>query len=181
MAHHASGFRDTATATKMNLLAGKDTAMSRRRSAKGFSGSRHIADARAHSRQPEVIELKQLVSDIRVRLSRLSEAYGESMSFQLKQHYARPRLYRSPARVEAEALYHMVQAGRDSVDNVRALIAVPPNLEVYVQDLNFPNPGEQKKLLASLKFRKQVMKEFDELVVGERLAAVAVGTGSGNS
>ncbi len=75
----------------------------------------------------------------------------------------------------------MVQAGRDSVDNVRALIAVPSNLEAYVRDINFPNPGEQKKLLASLKFRKQVMKEFDDLVVGERMAAVAAGAGSGNS
>lgn len=155
--------------------------MSRRRSAKNFSGSRHIVDPMANSGQPEVIELKQLVSDIRVSLSRLSEAYGEPMTFQFKQRYARPRLYRSPARVEAEALYHMVQAGRDSIDNVRALIEVPPNLEAYVMDLDFRNPGEQKKLLATLKFRKQVMKEFNDLVVGEQVAAVAVGVGSGNS
>lgn len=154
--------------------------MSRRRSAKIPSGSKRIADERTPALQPEFLEFKQLLGDIRVRLSRLSRTYGEPMNFHSRQRYARPRSYRSPARVEAEALYHMVQAGRDSVDNVRALIAVPPNLEAHVRDLSFPDPGDQEKLLASLKFRKQVMKEFENLVLGESAVAVAVGAGSGN-
>ena len=102
------------------------------------------------------------------------------MSFHFHHAYANRRPSRSPARVEAEALYHMVQAGRDTVDNVRELIAVPPKLEAYVRDLSFPNAGEQKKLLASLRFRKQVSKEFESLVTGEQVAAAA-GAGSGNS
>ena len=74
-----------------------------------------------------------------------------------------------------------MQAGRDTIDNVRELIAVPPKLEAYVRDIRFPNPGDQKKLLASLKFRKQVSKEFESLVTGGQVAAAAVGAGSGNS
>jgi hypothetical protein len=134
------------------------------------------------SLQPEILEFREMLQEIREGLTRLSETYGEPMSFQIQQDHARSRSYRSPARVEAEALYHMVQAGRDSVDNVRALIAVPPRLEASVRDSDFPNPGEQRKLLASLKFRKQVMQEFESLVLGEQPeAVVAAGVGSGNS
>jgi hypothetical protein len=155
--------------------------MARRRSAKIPSGSRSIDTRKALSPQGEIHEFGRLLEGIREDLSRLSETYGEPMSFQIQQPYARSRLYRSPARVEAEALFHMVQAGRDSVDNVRALIAVPAKLEAYVRDYPFPNSGEQKKLLASLKFRKKVLEEFESLVLGNRMeAVVAAGAGSGN-
>lgn len=154
--------------------------MSRRPSAKRSSGSRRTAAGSRLSRQPDVIEFKQLLGDIRVRLSRLSQTHGEPMNFRFHQSCTPRRPSRSPARVEAEALYHMVQSGRDTIDNVRELIAVPPKLEAYVRDFSFPNSGEQKRLLASLKFRKQVSKEFESLVTGGQVAA-AVGAGSGNS
>ena len=153
--------------------------MSRRRS-RISAGSQRAAAQSPLSRQADILEFKQLLAEIRVRLSQLSQTQGETMSFHFHHAYANRRPNRSPARVEAEALYHMVQAGRDTVDNVRELIAVPPKLEAYVRDLSFPNAGEQKKLLASLRFRKQVSKEFESLVTGEQVAAAA-GAGSGNS
>ena len=149
--------------------------MSRRRSAKTRSGSKDSAVGSPLSRQPEILEFRKLLGDIRVNLSRLSRTYGEPMRLRFHQDHANHRSYRSPARVEAEALYHMVQVGGDTVDNVRELIAVPPKLEEYVTDPSFPNRADQRRLLASLRFRKQVMKEFEELVVGERSAAVAAG------
>jgi hypothetical protein len=156
--------------------------MSRRRSAKIRSGTRRVASHGTVSGANDILEFKQLLEGIREGLSRLSESYGEPMSFEIQQRYARPRAYRSPARVEAEALYHMVQAGRDSVDNVRALIAVPPRLESFVRDSGFASYGEQKKLLASLKFRKQVLEEFESLVLGDQSEAMAAaGASSGNS
>ena len=156
--------------------------MGRRRAVKIRSDSRGSASRKAPSGEPEIFEFKKLIEGIREGLSRLSESYGEPMSFQLQHPYPRSRSYRSPARVEAEALYHMVQAGRDSVDNVRALIAVPPRLEAFVRDSDLATFGEQKKLLASLKFRKQVLKEFESLVLGDRPeTAVAAGVSSGNS
>lgn len=155
--------------------------MSPRRSARNSSGSPSVAVEEPLSQQTDIVEFKQLLGEIRARLSRLSQTQGETMSFHFQHTYTNRRPSRSPARVEAEALYHMVQCGRDTIDNVRDLIAVPPKLEAYVRDLTFPNQGEQKRLLASLKFRKQVSKEFESLVTGEQVAAAAAGAGSGNS
>jgi hypothetical protein len=154
--------------------------MSRRRS-RISSGSQGLAAQSPLSRQTDIIEFKRLLGEIRARLSRLSQTQGETMSFHFQQAYTQRRPNRSPARVEAEALYHMVQSGRDTIDNVRELIAVPPKLEAYVRELSFPHAGEQKRLLASLRFRQQVSKEFESLVTGEQVAAVAAGAGSGNS
>ena len=124
--------------------------MSRRRSAKTRSGSKDSAVGSPLSRQPEILEFRKLLGDIRVNLSRLSRTYGEPMRLRFHQDHANHRSYRSPARVEAEALYHMVQVGGDTVDNVRELIAVPPKLEEYVTDPSFPNRADQRRLLASL-------------------------------
>lgn len=88
--------------------------------------------------------------------------------FQRSLQHARPN--RSPARVEAEALYRLVQAGKDSVNDVRNLITVPPRLEQQVKELRYAEPAEQKRLLAGLRFRKQVLREFENLVAGNRAA-----------
>lgn len=100
------------------------------------------------------------------------------MNFQYRQKYTHPRPYRSPARVEAEVLYRLVQTGKDSLESIRGLIAAPPQLEAHVRDLNLSNPDDERKLLASLKFRKEVLTEFESLVVEENSSAVAVGVQS---
>lgn len=149
--------------------------MKRRRSATVPLNSRHIARGTASCQNPEFVEFQNLLGDIRLRLSRLSRTYGEPMNFRFQQAYAHPRPYCSPARVEAEALYRLVQTGKESLDSIRGLIEVPPHLEVHVRDLNFSNPDDQRTLLASLRFRKQVLKEFETLVVKEQSSAVEVG------
>lgn len=78
------------------------------------------------------------------------------------------RPVRSPARVEAEALYRLVQKGRETVEGVHKLIEVPPGLEDQMKDARFVNPVERKKLLATIKFRRQVLKEFDEFVAKDK-------------
>lgn len=152
--------------------------MGRQRSAKDHSDSGPTARSAAVATERDVVELKGLIADIVLRLSRLSHTQGEIMSFHFQHRFSRPRSYRSPARVEAEALYHMVQAGRDTIENVRDLISVPAQMEEQVKDLNYPNPGDQKRLLATLKFRKQVLVEFESLVEGERSPELAVVAGS---
>lgn len=154
--------------------------MSRRRSVKTALGSRHAVGPAASSRNSELVEFQQLIGDIRVRLSRLSRNYGEPMNFRFQQGRAYPRPHRSPARVEAEALYRLVQTGKDSLDSVRSLITVPPQLEAHVRDLSFPGPDDRRKLLASLKFRKQVLVEFENLVASDLAPAVAEGVSSAN-
>jgi hypothetical protein len=86
------------------------------------------------------------------------------MNFRARKSRVRPRPTRSPARIEAEALFRMVQAGRHSVANVRELIAVPPGLEEQTKQGDLLTGVDRNRLLATLRFRKQVLKEFDTLV-----------------
>lgn len=154
--------------------------MKRRHAKKHLWGSRRTANPAA-APDKDVLELKQLVGDIVLKLSRMSHTHGEQMNFHSREGYTNHRIYRSPARVEAEALYHLVQLGRDSVENVRELIAVPPKFEAEVRDLSYPNSADQRKLLATLRFRRQVLVEFESLVVKDQEpvpVAAAVGAGS---
>lgn len=160
--------------------------MSPRRSAKMPSRQRRVAGARAASRQPEFNELTHLVSDIRTRLSRLSQMHVNPADSPFQQ--PRPHFRRAPsaARVEAEALYRLVQTGRDSLENVRGLIAVPPKFEQGVKELGRSDARVQKTLMASLRFRMQVSNEFESIVAEDRPfaedhpVAVAAGASSGN-
>lgn len=147
--------------------------MSPRRRVKVFSSPGRVAQNTAVSGQSDCIELKQLVTDIQTRLSRLSKGQGETMNFRFRRSLPHTRPSRSPARVEAEALYRLVQAGRDSVNDVRNLITVPPRLEQQVKDLPSAEPAERKRLLAGLRFRRQVLREFDNLVAREQSAGPA--------
>lgn len=86
------------------------------------------------------------------------------MSFRTGRHRIRPRPTRTPARIEAEALLRMVEAGGQSVANVRELISVPPGVEERTRQGDPRSGVERNRLLTTLRFRKQVLKEFDELV-----------------
>jgi hypothetical protein len=86
------------------------------------------------------------------------------MNFRARKSRSRSRPTRSPARIEAEALFRMVLAGGNSVANVRELIAVPPGLEEQTKQGDLLTGVERNRLLNTLRFRKQVLKEFDALV-----------------
>lgn len=144
--------------------------MSPRRPVRILSSPGGVAKKAAVSGQSDYIQLKQLLADIQVRLSRLSQGHGELMNFHFRRSLPHTRPNRSPARVEAEALYRLVQAGKDSVNDVRNLIAVPPRLEQQVKELPSAEPAEQRRLLAGLRFRKQVLREFESLVASAHSA-----------
>ena len=154
--------------------------MSRRHLARGSFDSRPAAALAVSHQKSEFAEFQQLLGDIRLNLSQMSGTYDEPSKCGFQHTYAHRRPYRSPAVVEAEALYRLVQTGKDTLDSVRGLIAVPLHLEAHVKDLQYSDPDDQRRLLASLRFRKQVLKEFEHLVKKEHSPAVAEGVSSGN-
>lgn len=70
----------------------------------------------------------------------------------------------SAARVEAEGLYRLVQAGRETISSVRKLIAISGGLDEQLKNIDSLDAKDRKKLLDMLKFRKQVREEFERLV-----------------
>lgn len=143
-----------------------------RRPVKTHSGFRRVAQEAALRGPSDLNELSKLLADIRVRLTRLSQGNGASMDFRFRNSLPHTRPNRSPARVEAEALYRLVQTGKNSVNDIRNLITVPPRLEQEARNLASANAAERKRLLAGLEFRKRVRAEFENLLADE-LAAQA--------
>jgi hypothetical protein len=73
-------------------------------------------------------------------------------------------LGRQSAVAEARALYRMIGHGRNTVESLRDLIAVPPLVERVLLAFARAHPEEAHGIEKNLKFRQAVLEEFERLV-----------------
>ena len=72
-------------------------------------------------------------------------------------------LGRQSAFDEAKLLYWMI-GEETTVEDIRELIAVPARVEAALRAFVRANPGDGEWIEATLKFRSDVLEEFDRLV-----------------
>lgn len=61
-------------------------------------------------------------------------------------------------------LFSMIGRNGDSVDTIRELIAVPPEIETALRAFAGEHPEEQRGIERILKFREKVLAEFERVV-----------------
>lgn len=75
-------------------------------------------------------------------------------------------LARRAAREEARILFAMICRGNDTIESVRALIAVPPKTEEALRLYAQQNPDDSFGVEGMLRFRQRVAESFESLVRG---------------
>jgi hypothetical protein len=69
------------------------------------------------------------------------------------------------ALADAKVLHGMVLRGTESIQEIHELIAVPPKLERILRAYMRQSPEDSWWIERSLKFRQDVLAEFDRLVL----------------
>jgi hypothetical protein len=78
-------------------------------------------------------------------------------------------------RDEARGLFVLIRGEAASIESVRELIAVPPEIEAVLCLYATRHPEDARGIERVLRFRKRVREEFDRLVcASQKLAPVAV-------
>ena len=75
------------------------------------------------------------------------------------------------ALADAKVLHGMVLRGTESIQEIHELIAVPPKLERILRAYMRQSPEDSWWIERSLKFRQDVLAEFDRLVLDGAQAA----------
>jgi hypothetical protein len=92
------------------------------------------------------------------------EGNGELECIALRGRMEDELLGRQSAIAEARALYRMLGHGRNTVESLRELIAVPPKIERVLLAFAWAYPEEAYGIDRTLKFRQAVLEEFERLV-----------------
>lgn len=94
--------------------------------------------------------------------------------------YSSPWLDRPVApREEALSLFTLVGRNGDTVQSVRELIAVPPNIEAALWLYAERNPEDAQAIERVLQFRRRVAEEFERLEEQNRETTFPVANGNG--
>jgi hypothetical protein len=72
------------------------------------------------------------------------------------------------ARVEAKALFVMVGKNGDTVESLRELISVPPEIETLLRTYAQFHPVESREIEMGLRFRERVLEEFERMATRRR-------------
>jgi hypothetical protein len=67
------------------------------------------------------------------------------------------------ARVEAKALLALAGKNGDTIESLRELIAVPPEIEVLLRTYVRCHPAEGREIELGLRFRERVLEEFERM------------------
>jgi hypothetical protein len=70
------------------------------------------------------------------------------------------------ARIEARALLATVGKNGDTIETLRELISVPPDIEALLRAFARTHPAEGGEIEIGLRFRKRVLEEFEALLGG---------------
>jgi hypothetical protein len=73
------------------------------------------------------------------------------------------------AAAEAQDLYRMVRYGNCTIASIRELINVPPSIESVLLAYAHSHPEDSGRIARVLRFRVEVLKEFDLLVAPKTL------------
>lgn len=81
----------------------------------------------------------------------------------------------SASRIEARALLVMVGRQDTTLETVRELISVPPEVEALLRAYALANPAEAGELETGLRFRRRVLEEFERLTMRYNSAVLYLG------